>query len=389
MSYKITTECFELTANGLKAINTDDLAIGQKVMQARDHEDAIITAKTSHGYTVTFEDGRQSHGQTVGALSPYTRITAAEPAEIVSAEDVERLNALAIQYREAQRKAQEEAARKKAADTARIVGELRQKYPWAVSGEGLTNHARAAKNMREELKRAFPGVKFSVRSESYSGGDSINVKWTLGPSPKEVEAVTNTYQDGNFDGMQDIHEYDNSAYGNAVDTVLGRVKYVFCVREIPEEISERVDRGLCWLQGVTYAGSDTVIFKGGWSRDAEVSCQRYRLLALTSFAVSFEGEMFIQRSTNNDWDHFARIVFPEPVQCEPVAATAPASLSADGVTVTQNEEKNGVEIRFDAKPSDEIRDALKANGFRWSRFQSVWYARRSGVTLAFAQSLVN
>ena len=35
--------------------------------------------------------------------------------------------------------------------------------------------AETAKLIRQSLKEAFPGVKFSVRSSTYSGGASIDV----------------------------------------------------------------------------------------------------------------------------------------------------------------------------------------------------------------------
>jgi len=39
-----------------------------------------------------------------------------------------------------------------------------------------------AKEIRKTLKLHFAGVKFSVRSKSYSGGASVNVSWTDGPT---------------------------------------------------------------------------------------------------------------------------------------------------------------------------------------------------------------
>lgn len=385
MSFESTATIYSFTRKGLEPIKVKGFEIGQKVIQAHEHATAVITGKTAGGYTITFADGHQSHGQRADELSPYTRIAAVEPVEVVEAAEVERLKALAIEYRAEQKRLQEEKASRYAAEVAYLTAEFRKKYSWAVSDDGLTSHARAAKNLKKELALKFPGVKFSVRSESYSGGDSIDVKWTLGPSVKIVEAVANTYQDGKFNGMEDIHEYDNSAAGKAIDNVLGRVNYVSCVREIPQEISERVDRALCWLQGVQYAGPETLIFNGGWSREAEVSYQRQRLVALTTFPVNFDGEMWIDRETSNDWDHFARIFFPTPA---PTAApVAPSSVGGAGVTVTENEAKNGVEIRFADKPSDEVRAALKGAGFKWSKAQGLWYARRSPETLAFAQGL--
>lgn len=44
-------------------------------------------------------------------------------------------------------------------------------------------------------------------------------------------------------------------------------------------------------------------------------------------------------------------------------------------TVRYNAEKNGVEVKFDAKPAEDVRAQLKRFGFRWSRFSQVWYKK--------------
>lgn len=67
--------------------------------------------------------------------------------------------------------------------------------------------AETAKLVRQALKREFPGVKFSVRSDTYSGGASIDVRWTDGPRTKRVEAVAKQYSGANFDGMIDMKNY--------------------------------------------------------------------------------------------------------------------------------------------------------------------------------------
>ena len=50
--------------------------------------------------------------------------------------------------------------------------------------------AETAKLIRQSLKEAFTGVKFSVRSSTYSGGASISVSWTDGPNAAQVESIT-------------------------------------------------------------------------------------------------------------------------------------------------------------------------------------------------------
>jgi hypothetical protein len=64
--------------------------------------------------------------------------------------------------------------------------------------------AETAKLVRADLKREFPGVKFSVRSDSYSGGASIRVRWTDGPTAPAVDRVVKRYEGSRFDGMTDL-----------------------------------------------------------------------------------------------------------------------------------------------------------------------------------------
>lgn len=100
--------------------------------------------------------------------------------------------------------------------------------PVSVKGGALV---AAAKNMRIELKAAFPGVKFSVKSERYSGGDSINVFWADGPNSCQVEAIIERYQGGSFNGMEDIYEYKRNAWRDA----FGEAMYVFANRELSDK----------------------------------------------------------------------------------------------------------------------------------------------------------
>ncbi|MBS0984256.1 LPD29 domain-containing protein [Gluconobacter cerinus] len=64
--------------------------------------------------------------------------------------------------------------------------------------------AETAKLVRARLKKAFPRTKFSVRSDSYSGGGSLRVKWTDGPAETLVESIVESYAGGRFDGSIDM-----------------------------------------------------------------------------------------------------------------------------------------------------------------------------------------
>jgi hypothetical protein len=61
-----------------------------------------------------------------------------------------------------------------------------------------------------------------------------------------------------------------------------------------------------------------------------------------------------------------------------VQTAIPEKVTVDNVTVSKNEEKGGIEIRFPSKPSQEIIDAMKAKGMRYSSFGNLWWCKFSG-----------
>jgi len=64
--------------------------------------------------------------------------------------------------------------------------------------------AETAKLLRPALAANFPGVKFSVRSDTYSMGASIRVHWTDGPRTWQVEKVARRFEGADFDGSIDL-----------------------------------------------------------------------------------------------------------------------------------------------------------------------------------------
>lgn len=56
------------------------------------------------------------------------------------------------------------------------------------------------------------------------------------------------------------------------------------------------------------------------------------------------------------------------------------------VEVIYNTEKQGIELKFTDKPSHEVLEQLKINGFRWSKFQKMWYAKDTPDRRKFAES---
>lgn len=93
-----------------------------------------------------------------------------------------------------------------------------------------SSHAGAAAAIKVELKAAFPGIKFSVTSDSFSMGDSVHIGWTDGPTSNEVENISKKYQYGHFDGMTDMYESSNSRDD------IPQSKYVSASRSISDEL---------------------------------------------------------------------------------------------------------------------------------------------------------
>lgn len=145
--------------------------------------------------------------------------------------------------------------------------------------------AETAKIIRCELKKKFPGQKFSVRSDVYSMGASIDVRWENGVSLKAVEEVVKKYESSGFDGSIDL-KYGKTHYltkegeillGHSLGTQdsagcvpafrepmpegarevhLG-ADFIFCERKITEELQERIAREMAALMNEEYKGLDS------------------------------------------------------------------------------------------------------------------------------------
>lgn len=121
------------------------------------------------------------------------------------------------QYQADAKRKELEAAERRAAERVQLAAD----YSHLTQGDG---GKVGAANVRKELRKAFPGVKFSVTS-SYNG---ICIKWTDGPTIKQVQGVTGKYESGHYDGMQDLFVHNRDA---VFADMFGGVKYVSESRE--------------------------------------------------------------------------------------------------------------------------------------------------------------
>jgi hypothetical protein len=151
--------------------------------------------------------------------------------------------------------------------------QLLLQYPYlAVVNEKNTYKSSlttAAKNIRIELKKAFPNIKFSVTTQRYAGGDSIDVLWTDGVTDKKVKDIIDKYQCGKFNGMEDIYEYNDNLFND----IFGAAMYVFAYRNVTPLLYSKAAQLLGWIisgilhdsgayfKGLDYMQTETVYNK--------------------------------------------------------------------------------------------------------------------------------
>lgn len=118
-----------------------------------------------------------------------------------------------------------EQARIKAEKFAAGLIAVKAEYPYLHTTEAKKDFSPgrlAATNMRIELKRHFPNVKFSVKSDF----NSVRIGWTNGPTDEMVRKIVGKYEAGHFDGMTDSYDYRNTPFNQT----FGDPKYVFVER---------------------------------------------------------------------------------------------------------------------------------------------------------------
>ena len=192
--------------------------------------------------------------------------------------------------------------------------------------------SETAKLIRKQLNANFPGVKFSVRSKTYSGGASIDIGWNYGPTTNEVDRIVKFFEGSSFDGMNDLKSpqeawllpngeavlaYRPESYGGSVPGYKSNVPspeavrvsfmadFVFTSRQFgtwQEEaaLRDKVAHDMFNLQGYAYLGLNTMGLYG--EHDTRTAEQHaHRLLNQTSFkpGESYKGVRFVNDDERN------------------------------------------------------------------------------------------
>lgn len=77
-------------------------------------------------------------------------------------------------------------------------------------------------------------------------------------------------------------------------------------------------------------------------------------------------------------ENYIYAVAQQGYYAKPIDAPSESGItSSGGARIVHNQTQGGVEIYFGSKPSQGTLDTIKANGFRWSKFNKCWYKKDS------------
>jgi len=219
----------------------------------------------------------------------------------------------------------------------------------------LSTQAQVAKECRTYLKSI--GIKCRATSESFAGGDSVDVELNdLNPKlHKEISDELSKYQYGHFDGMTDMYEYSNS------NKDIPQTKYLHVNNRFSPELKQRA-----WaFIHATYADaqnlSATYVELSSNDRIGNEWATDFMWRFLNNYSQS---QVFWERETT-------------PKAKKPT--TPKANNTVDAVTVSEGSKPDYSEVRFPAKPSDDERTALKTAGYRWSRYNGCWWGKTANL----------
>ena len=245
----------------------------------------------------------------------------------------------------------EEANRKYAAE----VAALRVKYNYIPCPKTEENKWLSVgdkrRNVLAVLKHEFPGVKFKAHTRNGSTSDSITVEYEDGPAYDKVMKVLREFETTTYNAYEDIHEDCTQPAA----CVCGGFDYVFLRRTVADATRKFVEGYLSsHISGVD---------------NQYVTAETNRILGRTDFPCGGYDVVAVE------YDGHCGHNLVVKAKAEPSKPTPPDAPKGDGVTITENTEKNGIEIRFPSMPSETIRDYMKAANWRWSKFSKCWYNR--------------
>ena len=177
-----------------------------------------------------------------------------------------------------------------------------------------------SRELKKELKAKFKGVKFSVRS----GSGSINVSWTDFPTVEAVQEIANKYESVRYD------EYTG-------EILCGGNTFVFTNNSWSDEMKESIKENLIIKYGIKFYNECIENSYDGFRYEKEAYNELYK----KSLEVAADTEAKEEQTTEDK-----KVLY-----------------SNEEIQII--EKGKTIRIYFNGKPSEEIRNSIKALGFRF------------------------
>ena len=191
-----------------------------------------------------------------------------------------------------------------------------------------------SRELKKELKAKFKGVKFSVRS----GSGSINVSWTDFPTVEAVQEIANKYESVRYD------EYTG-------EILCGGNTFVFTNNSWSDDMKENIRENIINRYGLSFYNEYVKDCYDGFRYEKEAFKELYK----KSLEVAADTEQKEEQTTDK------KVVF-----------------SNEEIQII--EKGKTTRIYFNGKPSEEIRNNIKALGFRFFKNDGFYWGIYSNKT---------
>ena len=195
--------------------------------------------------------------------------------------------------------------------------------------------AEKSRELKKELKNKFKGVKFSVRS----GSGSINVSWTDFPTVEAVQEIANKYESVRYD------EYTG-------EILCGGNTFVFTENSWSDDMKKAIKENIINRFGLSFYNEYVKDCYDGFRYEKEA----YKELYKKSLEVAADTEE----------------------KEEPTTEDKKVLYSNEEIQII--EKGKTTRIYFNGKPSEEIRNSIKALGFRFFKNDGFYWGIYSNKT---------
>lgn len=125
------------------------------------------------------------------------------------------------------------------------------------------------------------------------------------------------------------------------------------------------------------------------AKDAQVTDEVMTYIQIKIKEIQTTGGMtidnFAEEQKENNSTNATQSTFTN-TQNTSIEADSDTSTITD-IEVHYNQEKGGIELIFPGKPETEVLSQLKSNGFRWSKYQKLWWAKDTAERRAFIKDI--